>query len=217
VQSLFKSITISTWIWSFLQSVLFLISSSKCSLWRVFGFLQNRLRILELFEIFFLDLLALEKLPLYMFRVLSQSIVFWWRLSVVSFLRYMFFVLIFYREYRCPTGPPNTTQHDTHMIRHNTIWHDMIWHKRVVVSCRASMSCWPLGPCTTRTSLSRVVPARLARLARLEDRTKPNLYYKERRQLKTYLTQIGPVLLLTADPPVICFWKWIRWKDYEVP
>jgi hypothetical protein len=44
-----------------------------------------------------------------------------------------------------------------------------------------------------------------------------NLYYKERRQLKTFLTQIGFVLPLTPDPPVICFWKWIRWKDYEVP
>jgi hypothetical protein len=35
--------------------------------------------------------------------------------------------------------------------------------------------------------------------------------------LKTFLTQIGPVLPLTSDPPVICFWKWIGWKDYEVP
>jgi hypothetical protein len=44
-----------------------------------------------------------------------------------------------------------------------------------------------------------------------------NLYYKELRQLKTFLTQIGPTLPLTSDPPVICFWKWIGWKDYEVP
>jgi hypothetical protein len=22
---------------------------------------------------------------------------------------------------------------------------------------------------------------------------------------------------LTSDPPIICFWKWIGWKDYEVP
>jgi hypothetical protein len=43
-----------------------------------------------------------------------------------------------------------------------------------------------------------------------------NLYYKERRQLKTFLTQIGPALPLTPNPPVICFWNWIGWKDYEV-
>jgi hypothetical protein len=43
------------------------------------------------------------------------------------------------------------------------------------------------------------------------------LYYKERRQLKIFLTQIRFVLPLTPIPPVICFWKWIRWKDYEVP
>jgi hypothetical protein len=35
--------------------------------------------------------------------------------------------------------------------------------------------------------------------------------------LKTFLTQIGSTLPLTSDPPVICFWKWIGWKDYEVP
>jgi hypothetical protein len=35
--------------------------------------------------------------------------------------------------------------------------------------------------------------------------------------LKTFLTQIGPVLPLTSDPPVTCFWKWIGWKDYDVP
>jgi hypothetical protein len=29
-----------------------------------------------------------------------------------------------------------------------------------------------------------------------------NLYYKERRQLKTFLTQFGPILPLTSDPPV---------------
>jgi hypothetical protein len=34
--------------------------------------------------------------------------------------------------------------------------------------------------------------------------------------LKTFLTQIGPTLPLTPDPPVIRFWKGIRWKDYEV-
>jgi hypothetical protein len=44
-----------------------------------------------------------------------------------------------------------------------------------------------------------------------------NLYYKERRQLKVFLTRIGPVLPLTPDPLVICFWKWIGWKDYKVP
>jgi hypothetical protein len=42
------------------------------------------------------------------------------------------------------------------------------------------------------------------------------LHYKERRQLKSFLTQIGPVLPLTPDSPVICFWKWIGWNDYEV-
>jgi hypothetical protein len=46
----------------------------------------------------------------------------------------------------------------------------------------------------------------------------PNLlYYKERTQLKTFRTQIGPALPLTPDPPVICFWKWIGRKDYKVP
>jgi hypothetical protein len=35
--------------------------------------------------------------------------------------------------------------------------------------------------------------------------------------LKTFLTQIGPTLPLTPDPPVIYFWKWIGWKDYKVP
>jgi hypothetical protein len=35
--------------------------------------------------------------------------------------------------------------------------------------------------------------------------------------LKTFLTQIAPALSLTSDPPVICFWKWIGCKDYEVP
>jgi hypothetical protein len=44
-----------------------------------------------------------------------------------------------------------------------------------------------------------------------------NLYYKDRRQLKTFFTQIGPALPLNSDPLVICFWNWIRWKDYEVP
>jgi hypothetical protein len=44
-----------------------------------------------------------------------------------------------------------------------------------------------------------------------------HLYYKERIHLKIFLTQIGPALALTSDPPTICFWKWIGWKDYEVP
>jgi hypothetical protein len=35
--------------------------------------------------------------------------------------------------------------------------------------------------------------------------------------LKTFLTQIRSVLPLTPDPPIICLWKWIGWKDYEVP
>jgi hypothetical protein len=42
------------------------------------------------------------------------------------------------------------------------------------------------------------------------------LYYKERRQLKTFLTQIRPTLPLMSDPPIICFWKWIGWKEYKV-
>jgi hypothetical protein len=28
---------------------------------------------------------------------------------------------------------------------------------------------------------------------------------------------MGSTLPLTKDPPVIWFWKWIGWKDYEVP
>jgi hypothetical protein len=35
--------------------------------------------------------------------------------------------------------------------------------------------------------------------------------------LKTFLTQFKSTVPLTPDPPVICFWKWIGWKDYEVP
>jgi hypothetical protein len=35
--------------------------------------------------------------------------------------------------------------------------------------------------------------------------------------LEIFLTQIGPTLPLKTDPPVICFGKWIGWKDYEVP
>jgi hypothetical protein len=35
--------------------------------------------------------------------------------------------------------------------------------------------------------------------------------------LRTFLTQIGPAVPLTSDPPVVCFWEWIGWKDYEVP
>jgi hypothetical protein len=35
--------------------------------------------------------------------------------------------------------------------------------------------------------------------------------------LKIFLTKFGATLPLTLDPPVICFWKWIRWKDYGVP
>jgi hypothetical protein len=38
---------------------------------------------------------------------------------------------------------------------------------------------------------------------------------KERRQLKTFLTQIRSALPFTSDPPVICFWKWIGCKDYK--
>jgi hypothetical protein len=44
-----------------------------------------------------------------------------------------------------------------------------------------------------------------------------SIYYKERRQLKIFLIQIGPALPLTFDPLVVCFWKRIGWKDYEVP
>jgi hypothetical protein len=35
--------------------------------------------------------------------------------------------------------------------------------------------------------------------------------------LKTFLTQIRPTLPLILDLPVMCFWKWIGWKDYDVP
>jgi hypothetical protein len=35
--------------------------------------------------------------------------------------------------------------------------------------------------------------------------------------LKTFLTQTGPALPLTSDPPVVRFLEWIGWKDYEVP
>jgi hypothetical protein len=41
-----------------------------------------------------------------------------------------------------------------------------------------------------------------------------SLYYKERKQLKIILTQIGSTVPLTPDPPVIYFYKWIGWKDY---
>jgi hypothetical protein len=34
-----------------------------------------------------------------------------------------------------------------------------------------------------------------------------HLYYKEQRQLETFLTQIGPAIPLTSDPLVICFWE----------
>jgi hypothetical protein len=40
-------------------------------------------------------------------------------------------------------------------------------------------------------------------------RLSSNLCYKERRQLKIFLTQIGSVLPLTLDPLVTCFSKWI--------
>jgi hypothetical protein len=35
--------------------------------------------------------------------------------------------------------------------------------------------------------------------------------------LKTSVTRIGSTVLLMPDPPVICFWKWIGWKNYELP
>jgi hypothetical protein len=59
-----------------------------------------------------------------------------------------------------------TTLHDTNTTKHDTICHDTSGHERLAVSCRASTTCQLLGPCTTRTSPTRVVPARLARLAR---------------------------------------------------
>jgi hypothetical protein len=49
------------------------------------------------------------------------------------------------------------------------------------------------------------------------DRLGKSICTVERRQQKTFLTQIGLTLPLTTDPPVIYFWKWIGWKDYEVP
>jgi hypothetical protein len=36
------------------------------------------------------------------------------------------------------------------------------------------------------------------------------------KTIETFLTQTGPTLPLTPDPPVICIWKWKGWKDYEV-
>jgi hypothetical protein len=33
--------------------------------------------------------------------------------------------------------------------------------------------------------------------------------------LKTFLTQIRPALPLPADPPAICFWKWIWWRTVK--
>jgi hypothetical protein len=41
-------------------------------------------------------------------------------------------------------------------LEHDTVRHDTSWHERLAVPYRL------LGPCTTRTSLSRVVPALLA-------------------------------------------------------
>jgi hypothetical protein len=38
------------------------------------------------------------------------------------------------------------------------------------------------------------------------------IYYNEWRKLKFFLTQIRSDLPLTSDPPIICFWKQIRWK-----
>jgi hypothetical protein len=35
--------------------------------------------------------------------------------------------------------------------------------------------------------------------------------------LKTFLTPIESTVPFTPDPPVICFWKWIEWKDHDVP
>jgi hypothetical protein len=40
-------------------------------------------------------------------------------------------------------------------------------------------------------------------------------YYKERRQLKTFLTQIGPALPLTLDPPVRLRDDQKRWNDHK--
>jgi hypothetical protein len=51
-------------------------------------------------------------------------------------------------------------RHGTDTAKHDTIRHDTTEHERVVVPCRAITPCRLLGPRTTRTSLSRVVPAR---------------------------------------------------------
>jgi hypothetical protein len=53
-----------------------------------------------------------------------------------------------------------TPRHDTDTPKQDTIWHDTARHERLAVSCRASTPCRLLGPNTTRTSFSRVVPAR---------------------------------------------------------
>jgi hypothetical protein len=48
----------------------------------------------------------------------------------------------------------------TDTAKHDTIRHGTTGHERVVVPCRANTPCRLLGPRTTRTSFSRVVPAR---------------------------------------------------------
>jgi hypothetical protein len=36
------------------------------------------------------------------------------------------------------------------------------------------------------------------------------------RSCRTAKPRFSVVLPLTPDPPVLCFWKWIGWKDYKV-
>jgi hypothetical protein len=43
-----------------------------------------------------------------------------------------------------------------------------------------------------------------------------NLYYKDRIIWKIFLTQLGPALPLTPDPPVIQLGEWIGWKTHKI-
>jgi hypothetical protein len=92
-----------------------------------------------------------------------------------------------------------TPRHDTDTPKQDTIWHDTARHERLAVSCRASTPCRLLGPNTTRTSFSRVVPARrhgkhvvlLTRMlhGKKKERSNPNTsakikdYHKDESQL----------------------------------
>ena len=42
-----------------------------------------------------------------------------------------------------------------------------------------------------------------------------DLYYKDRKQLKTFLTQIGPTVPLTLDPPARSEGDGRGWRTYK--